>query len=98
MTKAIAARGGKAYASIDELDFESASADLQMKHSDRGPGAMKLSVYADLLFAIFDAIFSHALVVEVKLDVWDGRLHVGTGWLLNMDHPQVRPGGLRISS
>ena len=98
MTKSIAARGGKAYVSDDNLDFEWSSADLQMKHSDQGPGAMKLSVYADLLFAILEALFTQGLHLEVKLDVWDGRLHVGNGWLLNLDHPPGRPGGLRISS
>ena len=92
MTKSIAARGGKALAGNDELDYDSESSDLMMKHSDQGPGAMKLTVFSDLLYGIGQVVYSHGLHVEVKLDVWDGRLHVGTGWLLNKDHPQARNG------
>lgn len=91
-SKSIAARGGKSYVGNDEMDYECESADLQLKHSDKGPGAMKLAVFSDLLYAIADTIFSHGLHVEVKLDVWDGRLHVGTGWLLNTDHPRASSG------
>ena len=90
MTRAIAARGGKALVSKDELDFDYQSADLQLEHSDQGPGGMELAVLADLLFGIAHVIFADGLHVEVKLDIWDGRLHVGNGWLLNKDHPQSR--------
>ena len=97
MTRSIAARGGKALAGKDELIFDYQSADLQLQHSDRGPGGMELAVLADLLFGIAHVIYADGLFVEVKLDVWEGRLHVGNGWLLNKDHPQSRTGrrGLR---
>ncbi|KAL8785567.1 MAG: hypothetical protein Q9195_008585 [Heterodermia aff. obscurata] len=90
MTRAIAARGGKSLVGKDELEFDYESADLQLEHSDQGPGGMELAVLADLLYGIAFVIFADGLHVEVKLDVWDGRLHVGTGWLLNKDHPQAR--------
>ena len=91
-TRSIAARGGKALASKAELEFDYQSADLQLEHSDQGPGAMKLAVLADLLYGIAYVMYADGLHVEVKLDVWDGRLHVGNGWLLNKDHPQARTG------
>ena len=98
MTHSIAARGKDALANVDEMDLEFESVDLRMKHSVSGPGAMKLSVYSDLLFGLTDAVFQHGLYVEAKLDVWDKRIHVAEGWLLNMDHPQVQPGRSRIQS
>ena len=92
MTRSIAARGATALASKDELIFDYQSADLQLEHSDQGPGGMELAVLADLLYGIAHVIFADGLHVEVKLDIWDGRLHVGNGWLLNKDHPLSRIG------
>ena len=90
MTQSIATRGKDALANKNELEMEWESADLWMQHSGSSPGAMRLSVFSDLLFGITDIIFAHGLHVEVKLDVWDSHVHVGQGWLLNKDHLEVK--------
>ena len=96
MTRSIAARGRDALTNDAELQMEMGTADLYMKHSQSGPGAMKLSVFSDLLYGISHMVYDGGLFVEVKLDVWDNRVHVGEGWLLNMDHPPIKPGQRRL--
>ena len=98
MTRSIAARGNNALVVNDELELDWESADLLMHHSDRGPGAMQLRVFSNLLYAVADTVYYHGLHVEVKLDVWEKNVHVGTGWLLNKDHPKAKTGRQSLSS
>ena len=94
ISKSIGARGLDALTANDELRFDFDSADLLMQHPKEGPGAMKLGVFADLIYGVTVAVH-RGLHTEVKLDVWDKQLHVANGWLLNKDHPRA---GKRLQS